>query len=106
MVSTIPLMLLVFFTYQARLKKPKNYKLETQNTNKSKKTQWEKPKLQDTKSKKPMEKHDRCTKNGKSKEQDMKTHNIGCTKDRIQQQTKLKPHRKEKNINNKLHNKH
>jgi len=30
-------MLLVFFTYQARLKKPKNYKLETQNTNKSKK---------------------------------------------------------------------
>ncbi len=37
MVSTIPLMLLVFFTYQARLKKPKNYKLETQNTNKSKK---------------------------------------------------------------------
>ncbi len=53
-----------------------------------------------------MEKHDRCTKDGKSKEQDTITHNIGCIKDRIQQQTKLKPHRKEININNKLHNKH
>jgi hypothetical protein len=52
-----------------------------------------------------MEKHDRCTKDGKSKEQDIKTHNIGWTKKKIQQQTKLKPHRKEK-TSNKLYSKH
>jgi hypothetical protein len=47
--------------------------------------------------------HDRWTKDGQ--EQGAR-HNIGWIKDKRQQQTKLKPHQREKNINNKLHNKH
>ncbi len=96
--STIPLILLVFFTYQTRLKKPQNQKLETQNKNKSKKPSERNLNFKTQKVKSQWKKHDRGTKDGKSKEQDIKTHNIGWTKNRIQQQTKLKPHRKEKTL--------
>ncbi len=58
------------------------------------KTQQKKPKFQDTKNKKPMQKHDRWAKDGQEKEQDTNTHNIRWIEDRRQQQTKLKPCRK------------
>jgi hypothetical protein len=56
----------------------------------------QKPKLQSTKSKKPMQKNGQRM--GKNKEQDIKTHNKGWTKDRRQQTNEIKGPQKRKTL--------
>jgi hypothetical protein len=79
---------------------------KTQNTSKGQKLVEKNPNFKIQKAKNQCKNMTNGQRMGKNKEQDIKTHNKGWTKNRIQQSNKIEAPQKRKNISYKLHSKH